>query len=124
MLTFIALVRIAEPIALTSTMPFAWKLVLGFNIGDKSNASFYAGLFISAFALAESMSGMFWGTLSDKYGRKPILLIGCGGTALSLMIVGFASSFWMALFGRILGGLLNGNIGMPCNSHVTFDEAY
>jgi len=54
-----ALVRIAEPIALTSIMPFAWKLVLDFNVGDKSNASFYSGLFISAFAFAESISGMF-----------------------------------------------------------------
>lgn len=108
----LALVRISEPIAMTSLLPYCWKMILSFNVGDKSNASFYSGLFISAFALAESISGMFWGALSDKYGRKPILLIGCAGTALSLLVVGFSSSFWMALVGRILGGLLNGNIGI------------
>lgn len=53
-----ALVRVAEPIALTSIFPYAWKLVLHFNVGAKENASFYAGLLISAFALAESITGM------------------------------------------------------------------
>ena len=107
-----ALVRVAEPIALTSIFPYAWKLVLHFEIGDKSNASFYAGILISAFAFAESISGMFWGGLSDRYGRKPILLFGCAGTILSLLVVGFSVNFWMALMGRMLGGLLNGNIGV------------
>ena len=55
----LALVRVAEPIALTSILPYAWKLVLRFHVGDKSNASFYAGLLISAFALAESITGMY-----------------------------------------------------------------
>lgn len=54
----LALVRVAEPIALTSIFPYAWNLVLHFHVGAKSNASFYAGLLISAFALAESITGM------------------------------------------------------------------
>lgn len=55
---------------------------------------------------------MFWGGVSDRFGRKPVLLLGCAGTLLSLLIVGFAQSFWVALAGRALGGLLNGNIGV------------
>lgn len=54
----VALVRVAEPIALTSIFPYAWQLVKDFHFGDKSNASFYAGILISAFALAESITGM------------------------------------------------------------------
>lgn len=50
--------------------------------------------------------------VSDRVGRKPVLLLGCTGTVLSLVVVGFSSSFWMALAGRALGGLLNGNIGV------------
>lgn len=87
-------------------------MVRDFNIGDKSSASFYAGILISAFSLAESLTGMFWGGLSDKVGRKPVLLFGCFGTMLSLLIVGFSTNFWMALLGRIVGGILNGNIGV------------
>ena len=56
---YIALVRVAEPIALTSIFPYAWQLVIDFNVGDRANASFYAGLLISAFALAESLTGMY-----------------------------------------------------------------
>ncbi|KAF2167895.1 hypothetical protein M409DRAFT_65952 [Zasmidium cellare ATCC 36951] len=111
-LFLLALVRVAEPIALTSIFPYAWQLVLHFQIGDKSNASFYAGLLISAFSLAEACTGMFWGGLSDRLGRKPVLLMGCFGTVASLLIVGFSMNFWMALFGRCLGGALNGNIGV------------
>ena len=53
-----------------------------------------------------------WGGLSDRIGRKPVLLMGCFGTVASLLIVGFSTSFWMALVGRLLGGALNGNIGV------------
>lgn len=55
---------------------------------------------------------MFWGGLSDRVGRKPILLFGCLGTIMSLLIVGLSTNFWMALAGRALGGLLNGNVGV------------
>ncbi|KAF2144974.1 uncharacterized protein K452DRAFT_295538 [Aplosporella prunicola CBS 121167] len=108
----LALVRVAEPIALTSIFPYAWKLVLHYNVTDESNAAFYAGILISAFALAEALTGMYWGGLSDRIGRKPVLLLGCAGTLLSLLVVGFAGNFWLALFGRALGGILNGNIGV------------
>ncbi|GME23456.1 putative mfs transporter protein [Neofusicoccum parvum] len=108
----LALVRVAEPIALTSIFPYAWKLVLHYHATDEKNAAFYSGILISAFALAEALTGMHWGGLSDRIGRKPVLLLGCAGTLLSLLIVGFATNFWIALVGRALGGLLNGNIGV------------
>jgi predicted MFS family arabinose efflux permease len=38
--------------------------------------------------------------------------MGCLGTIASLMVVGLSANFWMALFGRFLGGALNGNIGV------------
>ncbi|KYK59452.1 MFS transporter [Drechmeria coniospora] len=56
--------------------------------------------------------GMFWGSLSDRVGRKPVLILGCVGTMFSMVMVGFASNIWIALLGRALGGLLNGNIGV------------
>lgn len=111
-LFLLAIVRLAEPIALTSIFPYAWALVKRFHVGNEEDASFYAGLLISSFSLAEAAMGMFWGSLSDRIGRKPVLMIGCSGTMLSMVMVGFASNIWTALLGRALGGLLNGNIGV------------
>lgn len=48
------------------------------------------------------------GRLSDKIGRKKVLLGGMFGTGLSMLLFGFAQSLPMALFARALGGLLNG----------------
>ncbi|KKA20409.1 MFS transporter [Rasamsonia emersonii CBS 393.64] len=87
-------------------------MVREFHVGNPNDASLYAGILISAFSLAEALTGMFWGALSDRVGRKPVLLFGCAGTMLSLLIVGFAANYWIALLGRIVGGVLNGNIGV------------
>ncbi|KAF2280107.1 MFS general substrate transporter [Westerdykella ornata] len=111
-LFLLALVRVAEPIALTSIFPYAWKLVQHYHVGSEANAAFYAGILISAFSLAEACTGMHWGAVSDRVGRKPVLLLGCMGTITSLMLVGLAPNFWVALLGRIVGGLLNGNVGV------------
>ena len=82
-------------------------MVKDFHVGTEHDASLFAGIFISAFALAESLTGLFWGGLSDRVGRKPVLLLGCAGTLLSLLVVGFARNFWVALAGRVLGGMLS-----------------
>jgi MFS family permease len=108
----VAIVRLAEPIALTSIYPYAWALIKKFHIGGEQDASFYSGLLISSFSLAEAAMGMYWGALSDRVGRKPVLMIGCMGTMFSMVMVGFASNIWIALLGRAIGGLLNGNIGV------------
>ena len=76
-----------------------------------ADASFYAGILIASFSLSEALTSMFWGGLSDRVGRKPVLLLGCFGTMLSLLVVGFSTNFTIALCGRVLGGVLNGNIG-------------
>ena len=102
-----AICRVAEPIALTSCFPYAWVMVKDFHVGDKSSASFWAGILNSSFSLAESLTGLAWGSVSDRIGRKPVLLIGCTGTLISLLVVGFSTNFWMALAGRALGGLLS-----------------
>ncbi|KAF7541758.1 hypothetical protein G7Z17_g11870 [Cylindrodendrum hubeiense] len=105
--------RICEPIAFMSIFPYIYYMIEDFNITDDTNKiSVYAGMVTSAFTLAEFSTGVLWGRLSDKIGRKPVLLTGLIGTALSVLAFGFAPNLPVALFARALGGLLNGNIGV------------
>ena len=93
-------------------MAYTFVMVKDFHGIDDTNASFYAGLLVSAFAVAEACTAMLWGGVSDRYGRKPIILVGLAGTALSSLVFGFASNFWVALGARVIGGLLNGNVAV------------
>lgn len=97
-----------------SIFPYAYDLVETFQITtDKSQISVYMGMITSAFAFAEFASSVFWGRLSDRIGRKPVLLGGLFGTGLSMVLLGFAKSFPMVLFARVIGGLLNGFVPFP-----------
>ncbi|KAL0254437.1 hypothetical protein SLS55_009912 [Diplodia seriata] len=109
----LALCRIAEPIAFMSIFPYIYYMISSFGITkDEKQIAMYAGMVTSAFAFAEFMTGVMWGRLSDRFGRKPILLTGLAGTGLSMLMFGFAQNLPMALLARALGGLLNGNIGV------------
>ncbi|KAG5658472.1 hypothetical protein KAF25_010653 [Fusarium avenaceum] len=109
----LACCRICEPIAFMSIFPYIYYMIQDFNItDDSSKISVYAGMVTSAFTLAEFSTGVLWGRLSDKIGRKPVLLFGLLGTAISVLAFGFAPNLPVALFARALGGLLNGNIGV------------
>jgi MFS family permease len=90
-----------------SIFPYAFNMVKSFGYDDTS-AAMYTGMVTSAFAFMECISGIFWGRLSDRIGRKRVLLGGMFGTGLSMLLFGFAQSLPMALFARALGGLLNG----------------
>ncbi|GKT48662.1 uncharacterized protein ColSpa_08843 [Colletotrichum spaethianum] len=110
----LALCRICEPIAFMSIFPYIYRMVEDFHITeDESKISVYAGMVTSAFTLAEFSTGVMWGRLSDKVGRKPVLLMGLFGTAISSLVFGFAPNLPVALFARALGGLLNGSIVGP-----------
>jgi MFS family permease len=103
---------VAEPIAFCSILSYTYVMVQDLHGGDDTNASFYAGILVSAFAIAEAATAMIWGAISDRFGRKPIVLTGLAGTAVSSLLFGFSTKYWMALVARLVGGLLNGNVAV------------
>ncbi|OBT64777.1 hypothetical protein VE03_06520 [Pseudogymnoascus sp. 23342-1-I1] len=107
----LSLCRICEPIAFMSIFPYISAMIESFGFKD-GTVSMYAGVVTAAFTFAEFSSGMLWGRLSDRVGRKPVLLTGLAGTGLSMLIFGFATNIYTAIIARALGGLLNGNIGV------------
>lgn len=56
--------------------------------------------------------GLPWGMLSDKYGRKPIVLYGILATIPATLLFGFSKSFALALLARTVSGLFNGNVSV------------
>ncbi|KAK7032774.1 major facilitator superfamily domain-containing protein [Favolaschia claudopus] len=110
-LSVIMLIQISEPIASQSIYPYINQLVSELDItgGDEKKVGYYACE--SLFFLTESMTVLQWSRLSDRVGRKPILLIGLFGSGTSIFLFGLSRTFWGLVVSRCLCGLLNGNIG-------------
>ncbi|GAW11955.1 hypothetical protein ANO14919_013090 [Xylariales sp. No.14919] len=111
-LTILAICRFSEPIAFNSILAYTYVMVQDLNGGEDKDTAFYAGLLVSAYAVAEALTAIGWGALSDRYGRKPIVLFGLGGVAISSLIFGLAKNYWIALLARFIGGALNGNVAV------------
>ena len=65
------------------------------------------GLLVATAALTELIFGPVWGSVSDRTGRKPILMIGVLGYGLSLLFFGLATELWMLYAARALSGILS-----------------
>ena len=78
----------------------------------KKDIAFWVGITSASFAISQFFSGVIWGRLSDRYGRKYTILAGLTGTLFSCLLFGFAKSLPVAIFARCVAGLLNGNVGI------------
>ncbi|MBC7250310.1 MAG: MFS transporter [Anaerolineae bacterium] len=67
----------------------------------------HLGLLISTSALLELLFGPVWGGISDRTGRKPILLLGLVGYGLSSLLFGLSTQLWMLFASRALSGVLS-----------------
>ncbi|MCH8048577.1 MFS transporter [Patescibacteria group bacterium] len=70
------------------------------------------GMLAGSFALAQLLSSPFWGILSDRFGRKPIILLGLLGLSLSFLVFAFAANLAALFISRFVQGLFSGAV-MP-----------
>ena len=68
------------------------------------------GVLLAAYSLMQMAATPYLGAMSDKYGRRPILIISQVGTVLSFILLGFANSLVLLFVARLLDGLSGGNI--------------
>ncbi|KAK4476664.1 hypothetical protein RD792_015824 [Penstemon davidsonii] len=61
--------------------------------------------------LGRALTSVLWGAISDRYGRKPVIIIGCATVVVFNTLFGLSVNFWMALTTRFLLGSLNGLLG-------------
>ncbi len=68
------------------------------------------GLLFASYSIMQLIFAPVMGRLSDKHGRRPVLLVSILGTSLGFLILGFATTLWMLFLGRIIDGISGGNI--------------
>ncbi|HLM02305.1 MAG TPA: MFS transporter [Pyrinomonadaceae bacterium] len=71
---------------------------------------FDIGLLFGSYSLMQFIFSPILGSLSDKYGRRPILFLSLLGSAVGYLFIGYASALWMVFAGRIISGVTGGNI--------------
>jgi len=113
-LFIVLLVFIADAFSFTTLAPYITEFVVDLGVvpdGDMKKIGYYAGLIGGSYYVTQFFSAMIWGWLSDRYGRKPILLIGAAGSCIASFLFGLSKSIYWAIVTRALFGL-NGNLGV------------
>ncbi|MGC1378171.1 MAG: MFS transporter [Anaerolineales bacterium] len=73
---------------------------------------FTTGLLVASYAVAQLIGAPLLGRFSDRFGRRPILLVSIFGTFLGFLLLGFATTLWMLFASRIIDGLTGGNLSI------------
>ncbi|KAH8832917.1 MFS general substrate transporter [Flagelloscypha sp. PMI_526] len=107
-------IQIAEPITSTVIYPFVNQFVrkTGVTRGKESATGYYAGIIESIFFITEAATALGWQRLSDRYGRRPLLLIAPLGLAGAMLAFGASQVFWLLVVARGFQGAFNGDIGV------------
>ena len=86
--------------------------ILPFLSPQLGAGKFDIALIIVSYAVCSGLCGPYWGKLSDRIGRKPVIMICLAGGALAYVMLGLASELWMVFAARAFAGLMAGNIGV------------
>ncbi len=75
-------------------------------------AVLFGGILGSLYSILQFICAPLWGALSDRVGRRPVLLLTISGLALCYLLWFFAASFWILILSRIIGGIMGGNLSV------------
>lgn len=79
---------------------------------DLGAGSLIIAILMGSFTAAQLLSAPLWGRFSDKYGRRPALLVGLTASAIAYVVFAFATSIWLLLLSRIVQGAGGGTVGV------------
>ena len=113
---FIMLTALIDMIAIGLMIPVLPALV-GSLTGSQADQAFWYGVMTFAFGLANFFASPVLGALSDKYGRRPVLLLGICGLALTFFATALATAVWMLILVRLMGGAMQANLSVA-NAYV------
>jgi MFS family permease len=118
-LLIIWMVVLSATLPAASLFPFLYFMVRDFHVAkEEADISYYAGYVGSSFMLGRSLTSVAWGMVSDRYGRKPVIILGVIAVVIFNTLFGLSTNFWMAIITRFLLGSLNGVLG-PVKAYAT-----
>lgn len=104
---------------LLPTLPYyTERLALKANL-DTDLVNFHVGLLTSIYPLFQLLFVVLWGKLSDRYGRKPIIIIGLIGFVIMQLLTGLATSLTMLYVARIFGGIFTSSVIPVSNAYLS-----
>jgi len=104
---------------LLPTLPYyTERLALGANL-DTNSINFHIGLLTSIYPLFQLIFVVVWGKLSDRYGRKPIIIVGLIGFVIMQLLTGLATSLTMLYVARIFGGIFTSSVIPVSNAYLS-----
>ncbi|ODV43431.1 tetracycline transporter [Cupriavidus sp. UYMMa02A] len=114
---FILLTVLIDMIAIGLIVPVLPALVGTFT-ASSTQQTFWFGAVALSFGVANFFASPILGALSDRFGRRPVLLLGFSGMALSFIVTGFATALWMLIVVRLFSGAMQSNAAVA-NAYVT-----
>ena len=82
------------------------------EVAHESNIAVLYGGFLSLYALMQFVFAPVLGMLSDRFGRRPVLLVSLAGAAIDYLVLAFAPQLWMLVLGRAIAGITSANIAV------------
>ncbi|XP_014561992.1 hypothetical protein COCVIDRAFT_85609 [Bipolaris victoriae FI3] len=97
-------------IAFFSIIPYINFMIERVGGIDKEDVGFYSGLVESLFSATQMCVMILWGKASDRYGRKPVLVISLFGMTLATLLFGLSQSIWQLALFRCFAGVFAGTV--------------
>lgn len=115
-MTVLFLVVLVDMLGFTIVIPFltyfVQDLASGQGINDVGSRDFWVGVVIAAYSLAQFLFTPILGSISDRIGRRPVIMFGLISNSIFFIVFGLSNSLEMAIFARFLAGAGNGNIAV------------
>jgi DHA1 family tetracycline resistance protein-like MFS transporter len=104
-ITFILITLTIDAMGIGLILPVMPSLIREINGGGLGEAALWGGLLATAFAVMQFLFGPVLGSLSDRFGRRPVLLISLGVLAIDYLVMAVAGTMWLLLLTRVIGGI-------------------
>lgn len=113
---FIMITVLIDMLAIGLIIPVLPALVGSFSESQADQAYWY-GVVAFAFGITSFVASPVLGALSDRYGRRPVLLLGFFGLGANFFLTAFATGIWMLVVARLMGGAMQANAAVA-NAYV------